>query len=65
MTVNGRWTEWQIPEELMCGISDLQYEVTRSCTNPSPQNGGDICEGSETETRMKDKCIPGDPDHMI
>ncbi|XP_076085385.1 SCO-spondin-like [Mytilus galloprovincialis] len=48
--VNGGWTEWSVwsdcPET--CGDEDLIR--TRSCTNPSPENNGTVCQGSNTET---------------
>ena len=49
-SVNGGWTEWSVwsdcPET--CGDEDLIR--TRSCTNPSPENNGTVCQGSNTET---------------
>ncbi len=49
-SVNGGWTEWSVwsdcPET--CGNEDLIR--TRSCTNPSPENNGTVCQGSNTET---------------
>ncbi|VDI24946.1 Hypothetical predicted protein [Mytilus galloprovincialis] len=48
--INGGWTEWSVwsdcPET--CGDEDLIR--TRSCTNPSPENNGTVCQGSNTET---------------
>ncbi|XP_063408513.1 SCO-spondin-like [Mytilus trossulus] len=48
--VNGGWTDWSVwsdcPET--CGDEDLTR--SRSCTNPSPENNGKSCEGSNSDT---------------
>lgn len=38
--VDGGWTEW---------TACLNNQQTRACTNPSPANGGKVCEGPATQ----------------
>ncbi|XP_052105775.1 SCO-spondin-like [Mytilus californianus] len=49
-SVNGQWSEWNKWSEctISCGRG---YRLrNRSCTEPSPQFGGELCHGNETET---------------
>ncbi|XP_076099012.1 SCO-spondin-like isoform X4 [Mytilus galloprovincialis] len=48
--IDGQWTEWNEWSEctISCGKG---YKLrNRSCTDPSPQLGGKLCNGNETET---------------
>eukprot|EP00795_Rhopilema_esculentum_P012584 gene12584-3284_t len=51
--VNGSWSDWS-----QFGACSSQYCMkgeklrTRTCTNPSPANGGDLCPGSAKDTRI-------------
>ncbi|XP_071802483.1 A disintegrin and metalloproteinase with thrombospondin motifs 10-like [Asterias amurensis] len=46
--VNGGWTQWQFgPCSRTCGGG--QQTLTRTCTNPAPQNGGQNCFGNTNE----------------
>ncbi|CAC5418366.1 Adhesion G protein-coupled receptor B2,Coadhesin,Thrombospondin-1,Adhesion G protein-coupled receptor B1,Mucin-like protein,Hemicentin-1,Adhesion G protein-coupled receptor B3,Thrombospondin-2 [Mytilus coruscus] len=48
--VDGQWSEWSKWSEctIPCGRG---YRLrNRSCTEPSPQFGGELCHGNETET---------------
>ncbi|XP_076457727.1 uncharacterized protein LOC143291640 isoform X2 [Babylonia areolata] len=52
---DGGWTEWT--EWTLCSVTcgSGQRIRTRSCTNPSPSNGGRFCEGHARETH---RCYP-------
>lgn len=49
--IDGGWTAWSGWSgcSAICGETP-DSSRTRSCTNPSPQNGGATCPGSDTET---------------
>lgn len=51
--VNGGWSDWSAPDK-DCGVA-TQY---RTCTNPSPQNGGKNCEGASTQEYNGQSCSP-------
>ncbi|XP_072505704.1 complement component C8 alpha chain [Notamacropus eugenii] len=42
---NGHWSCWSLWSSCQAGIK----ERSRSCSNPAPQNGGALCQGSSTE----------------
>ncbi|OFZ49132.1 MAG: hypothetical protein A2381_16165 [Bdellovibrionales bacterium RIFOXYB1_FULL_37_110] len=48
--VDGGWSEWSLWSKCVSGLQTK----TRTCTNPSPSNGGSDCEGDFLETR---KCV--------
>ena len=50
--INGGWTDWSA-QSSQCGITGTQ---TRTCTNPSPSNGGAECEGSSTQSYTTNSC---------
>ena len=54
--VHGGWTEYTAsapcPSSSACGKTRI---VTRNCTNPEPQYGGEDCQGPSTEV---DVCKP-------
>lgn len=45
--VNGGWSAWI--NSGSCGVNGLQTQ-TRTCTNPTPANGGAQCSGDATQT---------------
>ncbi|CAC5382235.1 Coadhesin,Hemicentin-1,Mucin-like protein,Thrombospondin-1 [Mytilus coruscus] len=47
--VDGGWTEWSVWSDCPDTCSDEDLIRTRSCTNPSPENDGKSCEGSNSE----------------
>ncbi|XP_046559555.1 protein PIF-like, partial [Haliotis rubra] len=66
--VNGNWSEWVETStacSVSCGRGSRTITRTRTCTNPSPSNGGLDCQGSNTET-VSEACndggcpVPGD-----
>lgn len=62
VVVDGQWTEWNEWSEctISCGKG---YKLrNRSCTDPSPQLGGKLCNGNETET---DICNTNDCPGML
>ncbi|XP_060069105.1 hemicentin-1-like [Ylistrum balloti] len=62
--IDGGWTEFGDWEETVCSVScgggERSLSRSRTCTNPSPQYGGEACEGvdmeSKTETCNSDPC---------
>lgn len=51
--VNGDWSGWS-----GCSVSCGGGTQTRSCTNPSPANGGASCGGSSTQSCNTQACPP-------
>ncbi|EDO46870.1 predicted protein, partial [Nematostella vectensis] len=51
LLADGGWTDWTIwtPCDKSCGTGFQQRK--RTCSNPSPQNGGALCAGTNNETR--------------
>ncbi|XP_048242276.1 semaphorin-5A-like isoform X2 [Haliotis rufescens] len=50
------WTSWsEGPCSVTCGSAFQNVNRTRSCTNPSPQYGGNDCSGPRFES-MKRTC---------
>eukprot|EP00058_Branchiostoma_floridae_P007104 XP_002592592.1 hypothetical protein BRAFLDRAFT_68915 [Branchiostoma floridae] len=54
--VGGGWSDWSPWSDcsMMCGVGTQTRD--RSCTNPSPANGGAECDGDTEETQ---ECDPG------
>ncbi|KAL3870939.1 hypothetical protein ACJMK2_038967 [Sinanodonta woodiana] len=48
-TVDGNWSIWAPWSDCSVTCSNGTQVRLRSCTNPSPDNGGDECEGNESE----------------
>ena len=57
--VNGGWTSWSPSTSTRC--SGTSFTQTRSCTNPSPRNGGSNCSGSSSRTVTGTKSCPTTP----
>lgn len=51
--VNGAWTDWSSCNVTACGQTGTQ---TRSCTNPSPANGGTSCSGFDNQSCSTPAC---------
>jgi len=54
LPTDGGWSDWSTKDNT-CGISGVQ---TRTCTNPTPMNGGAQCVGSSTKTYTNAQCTP-------
>ncbi len=52
VSVNGGWSDWSVKNN-QCGYSGVQ---TRSCTNPSPANGGATCLGPSDQRYTNAQC---------
>ena len=50
--INGGWSAWSA-QDYSCGVSGTQ---TRTCTNPSPANGGSYCSGPSTQSYTNAAC---------
>lgn len=50
--INGGWSNWSA-QNTQCGYSGIQ---TRTCTNPSPSNGGAYCYGPSTQSYTNTSC---------
>lgn len=48
--INGGWSEWS-EKDTACGVSGIQ---TRTCTNPTPANGGADCSGLDGGNSSKE-----------
>ncbi|XP_065942768.1 coadhesin-like isoform X2 [Magallana gigas] len=60
-TVDGGWSSWGSWSltrtcSSTCGRGSKTYTGTRSCTNPSPKNGGKNCDGPSTQNK-NDTCF--------
>ncbi|XP_063676881.1 coadhesin-like [Bolinopsis microptera] len=55
--VNGGWTDFEEWPGCCTECGTGTQTRTRSCTNPTPEHGGEQCEGSATETRSYDTLI--------
>ncbi|MCM2338971.1 MAG: hypothetical protein NDI62_00740 [Burkholderiales bacterium] len=55
--INGGWSDWST-RDYACGTSGTQ---TRTCTNPTPANGGAYCSGPSTQTYTNPQCYSQNP----
>ena len=51
--VNGGWSAWSAKDPA-CGVTGTQ---TRTCTNPTPTNGGANCSGASTQPYTNPACL--------
>ncbi len=51
--VNGGWSDWG-----SCSVACGGGTQTRTCTNPSPANGGASCSGASSQACNSQACIP-------
>ncbi|XP_066919223.1 SCO-spondin-like [Clytia hemisphaerica] len=49
--VNGGWTEWAAWDECTATCGTGTQARSRTCTNPTPANGGDTCTGDASESQ--------------
>lgn len=47
--MNGKWVEWSAWSDCPFTCSGEDLIRSRSCTNPSPENNGKECEGSNSD----------------
>ncbi|KAI2660787.1 Semaphorin-5B [Labeo rohita] len=50
--VNGAWACWSSWSQCSVPCGGGHYQRTRTCTSPTPANGGDICIGLHTEEAL-------------
>ncbi|XP_034003034.1 semaphorin-5B isoform X3 [Trematomus bernacchii] len=50
--VKGAWSCWSSWSQCSVGCGGGHYQRTRSCNNPAPANGGEICLGLHTEEAL-------------
>ncbi|KAK1165896.1 semaphorin-5B isoform X1 [Acipenser oxyrinchus oxyrinchus] len=50
--VTGAWSCWSSWSQCSATCGGGHYQRTRTCTNPAPANGGDICIGLHTEEAL-------------
>ena len=62
LTVHGGWSDWTSWTEcpVTCGKKEGQQSRNRTCDNPMPEWGGDMCPGDAEEVQYcNDFCCPG------
>lgn len=59
VAVDGGWTEWSLWNlpTITCGVDGL-VSRSRSCDNPTPANGGQLCRGQYIEQKLVSVNIP-------
>lgn len=50
--VNGSWSAWSLWSDCTTTCGGGSNTRNRTCTNPSPQYGGEQCKGSTTDVRL-------------
>ena len=63
--VDGGWSAFEEWPGCCTECGTETQTRTRSCTNPTPEYGGEQCEGSATETRSYDTLIPPCPSKIL
>ena len=56
--IHGNWSPWSMFGDCLATCGNGIQTRTRTCSNPSPQFGGDLCYGKYTEDRPCDSLIP-------
>ncbi|XP_046552433.1 coadhesin-like [Haliotis rubra] len=60
--VDGGFTQWGLwtnpPCSMACGSATKSVTRTRSCSNPTPQNGGRPCTGNSSESEERNCGLP-------
>ena len=49
-SVNGGWSSWGTWSSCSATCGGGQHERTRSCSNPTPSNGGNECSGNSIQS---------------
>lgn len=63
--VNGNWATWSSWSACSKSCDNGTQARTRTCTNPSPQNGGSNCTGNDRQTQhCNTKRCPGKINHL-
>lgn len=52
LPVNGAWSCWSSWSQCSASCGSGHYQRTRTCSNPPPASGGDICIGLHTEEAL-------------
>jgi len=55
--VDGSWSVWSNWSACSVTCDDGHQERRRTCSDPSPQHGGSICLGNETESMICDSGV--------
>lgn len=56
--VHGNWSNWSEPSNCSVACGTGITTRIRACDNPAPQNGGDLCPGSDREQQECDSGVP-------
>jgi deleted-in-malignant-brain-tumors protein 1 len=60
-SIDGGFSDWSVWTACSVTCGSGQQSRNRTCSNPEPQNGGNVCEGDfgETQPCSSDSCPPG------